>query len=277
MRPRVGHIQFLNCLPLYYGLVKNQQILLDIELIKGTPTELNRKLLARELDISPISSIEYAQNYHDLLLLPDLTVSADGPVNSIYLVSQVPITELDGKRIALTNTSATSVNLLKIIIQQKYNFRCEYFVCPPDLPSMLLEGEAALLIGDHALRAFYQKPPGLYFYDLGVEWKEFTGHKMVYAVWAVRKEFAQEKPHLVQRVYEAFISSMQYSIKHLEEIVKDAARWEIYTPEFLTHYFRGLEFSFDEEHKKGLLSYYECLAKQGIIKPIHQLNFIEVK
>ncbi len=277
MRPRVGHIQFLNCLPLYYGLVKNQQILLDIDLNKGTPTELNQRLIEGELDISPISCVEYARHAKELLLIPDLTVSADGPVNSIYLVSKVPVRELDGKRVALTNTSATSINLLKIILVQKYDLNCEYFVSPPDLSAMLLEAEAALLIGDHALRAVYQKPPGLFFYDLGLEWKDYTGCKMVYAVWAVRKEFAQDKPELVRNVYEAFLSSMQFSLDNLGDIVKDAARWESYSEEFLTKYFRGLEFSFDDGHKKGLRTFYEYLAAKNMLAYAPQLDFFEVK
>src|SRR4030042_1389426 len=92
LRPRVGHIQFLNCLPLYYGLVKSHA-LLDIELIKGTPTELNNLLISGALDISPISSIEYARTKDSLLLFPDFTVSSDGEVKSIVLLSRVPVKE----------------------------------------------------------------------------------------------------------------------------------------------------------------------------------------
>ena len=90
MRPRVGHIQFLNCLPIYYGLVKGSGIL-DLDLVKGTPTELNALLLSGKLDISPISSIEYARNAGDLVLFPGPTVSCRGPVRSILLVSRRPV------------------------------------------------------------------------------------------------------------------------------------------------------------------------------------------
>ena len=60
-RPRTGHIQFLNCLPIYYGLVTGRGIL-DLDLVKGTPAELNTMLLEGALDISPVSSIEYARH-----------------------------------------------------------------------------------------------------------------------------------------------------------------------------------------------------------------------
>src|SRR5436309_3584664 len=106
-RPRVGHIQFLNCLPLYYGLVHDGAVV-DMELTRGAPTELNRLLLDGELDISPISSVEYLRHAGDLVLLPDLTVSSDGAVKSIVLASRVPAADLNGRSVALTTTSATS-------------------------------------------------------------------------------------------------------------------------------------------------------------------------
>ena len=76
LRPRVGHIQFLNCLPLYYGLVKSSG-LLDLEMVKGMPTELNTLLINGKLDISPISSIEYARHHESLNLFPDFTVISE--------------------------------------------------------------------------------------------------------------------------------------------------------------------------------------------------------
>lgn len=164
MLPRVGHIQFLNCLPLYYGLVKNG-ILAGVELVKGTPTELNRYLLEGKLDLTPISSIEYCRHYRELLLLPRLTVSSDGEVKSILLVSKVPVEQLTGDhRVALASTSATSQALLQIILRDRYSVTPNYLVYPPDLEAMLAGADAALLIGDHALRAFYAERGRLYIY-----------------------------------------------------------------------------------------------------------------
>ena len=130
LRPRVGHIQFINCLPLYYGLVQNN-VLLDVELVKGTPTELNKWLLEGKLDISPISSIEYCRNYKDLMLMPNLAVAADGEVKSILFISKVPIEEMDGRLVALSNTSATSQALTRIILRDKYGLAPKYFMIFP--------------------------------------------------------------------------------------------------------------------------------------------------
>ncbi|GFP27019.1 chorismate dehydratase [Candidatus Hakubella thermalkaliphila] len=271
MRPRIGHIQFLNCLPLYYGLV-TQNVLLDIELVKGTPTELNQFLIRGELDIGPLSSIEYCFHQDKFLLLPDLAVSSDGRVQSILMVSKRPARELDGQSVSLANTSATSQILLKIILAQKYGVQPTYVVSPPDLPRMLMESEAALLIGDVALRALYH-PQDLLIYDLGEEWKGLTGYPMTYAVWVVRREFAIEKAHLASEVHRSFLKSMTYSQENLEQIAHDAARWEIFSEDFLKDYFSNLEFSFDERYQKGLMLFYEKAKSLGYIAQIPQLEF----
>src|SRR3954449_2432134 len=156
-RPRVGHIQFLNCLPLYWGLVRSGA-LLDVDLRKDTPDRLNDLLVAGELDIGPISLVEYLRHADDLLLLPDLAVGSDGPVLSVNLVSTRPLAELDRRPVALGSTSRTGVLLAQMLLKDKYGAEPDYFRCPPELNQMLLEADAAVLIGDPALRALYEAP-----------------------------------------------------------------------------------------------------------------------
>lgn len=272
MRPKVGHIQFLNCLPLYYGLVKSHA-LLDIELIKGTPTELNSMLISNKLDISPISSIEYARHAESLFLFPDFTVSSDGEVKSILLLSRYPAEHLSGKKVALTNTSATSQVLLKIILSLGYHIKPDYIIRQPDLDSMLSSADAALLIGDIALR-HHVDSSDYYVYDLGTEWKKLTGKNMVYAVWAVNRSFAETKLQLCENVYDTFRKSMDYSIANLVEIVAYAAKWEPFDPSFLTAYFRSLHFAFGEEYQDGLIHFFKMAKDIGELQSVPQLKFI---
>jgi chorismate dehydratase len=275
LRPKVGHIQFLNCLPLYYGLVKSLA-LLDIELIKGTPTELNSMLINKDLDVSPISSIEYARHADSLLLLPDFTVSSNGEVKSILLLSRFPMEQLPGRKIALTSTSATSQVLLKIILKFGYKIEPHYIVMQPDLNSMLSSADAALLIGDIALK-HHADSNKYYVYDLGIEWKKFTGKNMVYAVWAVNRSFAETKMQLCETVYKTFRKSMDYSMQNLPEIVEYAAKWEPFDPEFLTAYFRSLNFTFEEEYQDGLIHFYKMAKDIGEIENIPSLEFIRLR
>ncbi len=266
-RPRVGHIQFLNCLPLYHGLV-HSAALLDLELRKGTPTELNRMLLAGELDISPISSVTYLRHANDLLVMPDIAVSADGPVRSIALVCRRPIEKMDGATIALANTSATSVALLDILLREHWRVKVGSFSCPPDLARMLEEADAALLIGDDALRATVaavRAPMSdpVYVYDLGLEWKAHTGLPMVFAVWAVRRDWAFAHPDLVRSVHQAFQFSLAHSLAEVEAIAAAAARWEPFNADFLADYFRGLRFRLGPPERAGLETFAARLAGDG--------------
>jgi chorismate dehydratase len=274
LKPKVGHIQFLNCLPLYYGLVKSYA-LLDIELIKGMPTELNNLLLSGKLDISPISSIEYARHHDSLVLFPDFTVSSDGEVKSILLLSRFPIDKLSGKKIALTGTSATSQVLLKLILKHGYGIEPEYFVCPPDLNRMLETADAALLIGDIALKC-YITAKDFYRYDLGIEWKKLTGKKMVYAVWAVNRTFSETKSELCENVFETFRKSMDYSLKHLPEIIEYAVKWEPFSPSFLMDYFKSLRFDFGDDYQEGLLYFYKLASEIEELQGVTQLEYINL-
>lgn len=275
MKPRVGHIQFLNCLPLYFGLVKSHA-LLDVELIKGMPTELNNLLINGNLDISPISSIEYARHNKSLVLFPDFTVSSDLEVKSILLLSRFPITELAGKSVALTSTSATSHVLLKLILRRGYGTEPEYVICRPDLDKMLSVADAALLIGDIALR-YYADAKDFYLYDLGAEWKKLTGKKMVYAVWAVNRSFAEAEAGTTEYVFEIFKKSMDYSMEHLEEIAEYATRWEPFSSSFLIDYFKTLRFDFGKEFQEGLLHFYRLAAEIGELESAPELEFMNLR
>src|SRR2546430_9052688 len=154
-RPRVGHIQFLNCLPIYWGLVRSG-VLLDVELTKDTPDRLNDALVRGDLDIGPISLVEYLRHPSELVLLPDLAVGSDGPVLSVNLVAQRPLAAVE--RVALGSTSRTSVLLARMWLASVHGVHPSHFTCPPQLTAMPLEADAARLIRDAAPRATDQAP-----------------------------------------------------------------------------------------------------------------------
>jgi chorismate dehydratase len=251
-RPRVGHIQFLNCLPIYWGLVR-AGTLLDVDLTKDTPDRLNDLLVTGALDIGPISLVEYLRHADELVVLPDIAIGSDGPVLSVNLVTQVPLAELDGRRVALGSTSRTSVLLARMWLEQVHGVRPEYFTCPPDLTTMLLEADAAVLIGDAALRATYDAPRrGLAVHDLGQAWREWSGLPMVFALWAARRAYAEENPGLVKDVHDAFVRSRDDALAHVDEVAEAGARWEVFDAATLARYFRTLDFSLGARQVAGL-------------------------
>jgi chorismate dehydratase len=187
-------------------------------------------------------------------------------VLSVNLVSQRPLDELDGRRVALGSTSRTSVLLTRLWLAAVYGVQPEYFDCPPDLTSMLLEADAAVLIGDAALRATYDAPRrGLTVHDLGAVWREWTGLPMVFAVWAARRDYAEANPGLVKDVHEAFVRSRDDALAHVDEVAAQAARWEVFDAATLAHYFRTLDFSLGARQVDGMLEFARRAADAGAV------------
>jgi chorismate dehydratase len=273
MRPRLGHIQFLNCLPLYYGLVKSSAIL-DVDLVKAPPRRLAEMLVAGELDAAPIPAIEYARHADDLVLIPDISISSDGEVQSILLLSKLPVETLGGRLVALTDTSRTSQVLARILLAKHWEADAEYVEMPSDLASMMRDADAALLIGDDALRAFYT-PTDLLKYDLGTEWKAYTGLPMVYAVWAVRRSYAEQHPSEVTRLDWALNESMRYSAEHADAVAEYAARWEPMPVSFFASYFDTLRFSFGGSYREGMARYFAEAHAIGQLERVPEVRLLE--
>ncbi|EPH39437.1 menaquinone biosynthesis protein [Streptomyces aurantiacus] len=255
-RPRVGHIQFLNCLPLYWGLARTGT-LLDFELTKDTPEKLSEQLVRGELDVAPVTLVEFLKNAGELVAFPDLAVGCDGPVMSCVIVSQVPLDRLDGARVALGSTSRTSVRLAQLLLAEKIGVRPDYYTCPPDLGLMMQEADAAVLIGDAALRANLIDGPrlGLEVHDLGQMWKDWTGLPFVFAVWAARRDYLAREPEVVREVHQAFLSSRDLSLDEVAKVSEQAARWEAFDAGVLERYFTTLDFRFGGAQLEGVAEF----------------------
>ena len=183
MTPRLGHIAFLNVLPLTYALAHGAAEGLDI--LRASPARLNCALEEKGLDVSGISSITYARHAGELLILPDVCIASDGDVRSVLLVSRVPAEEIGTRRVLLSDKSASSHALLKIILRRAYQAAPDYEVRALTPADPVPDGAAAsLFIGDDALELYHRPPEGCRIYDLAREWKLLTGHRMVFGIWA---------------------------------------------------------------------------------------------
>lgn len=267
---RIGQIEYLNCLPIYYALQEGSvKTDFDTKLIKGPPTKMNRMFLKGKVDITPISSIEYARNVDRAVILPDISVGADGNVESIFLFSKIPVTELEGNRVALTTSSATSVALLKILFEHYFHVQVKYINRKPDLPSMLQSADAALLIGDDAMlaREKYKEWEGipLTVTDLGEAWKKFTGLKMIYALWVIRQDFVEENPSETEEIAKVFGLAKREGLDNLDLLAAKASEYYGLPKELIDNYFKTIRYDFGEEEQASLLTFYDYAYKSGLI------------
>ena len=283
MTVRVGHIEFLNCYPLYHGL-ERRGVLIEgrrvdqlgrpgIELLPGVPTDLNRMLVAGDIDLGPVSSIAYARGHPRLLLSRYLSISSLGAVDSIQLVTRKPIDQIAS--VALTRQSATSVSLLKTILKLRFGREVAYGPLDGSIPEALAEHDAALVIGDQGLEALYFPHADTTCHDLGVLWQEWTGLPMVYAVWAAREDFARTNGSELLAAERELVKCMDYGREHLPEVVAAAEGRFRFDHAGLSRYFSVLQYDFTADHRSGLRRFFELAHEAGELDEVPDLRFID--
>lgn len=260
---KLGRISYTNAWPVFHHFDPGA-LSFPTEIHSDMPATLNRKLRAGEIDMAAISSYAYGISSDTYYLLPNLSVSSNGRVQSILLFLKSPLEEVIHGKIALTTTSATSVNLLKIIMEKFYGGKPTYEDAEPSLEKMLENADAALLIGDHAIRASWTKH-GYRVLDLGEVWNVWTGHWMTYAVWAVHKETANRYPEAIHHIYEHLLESKNKSYRDMEPIISKALSQIGGTSEYWHNYFATLCHDFGPEQKAGLQLYFRYARELGLM------------
>jgi len=265
MKPiRIGRINYTNVWPIFHHFPETR-FSGQVEIVTQVPSTLNRAMAAGEIDMGPISSFAYGESFENYVLFPDLSVSALGPVNSILLFHRKPLEEIVNGTFGLVNTSATSVNLLKIILEKFYGGKPRYFVSEPDLESMMGKADGALLIGDDAIRASWTSHEYLVT-DLGAEWKRQTGHWMSFAVWALRADTAASRPELVRSIYEAFLESKSKGTQDPSGLISRAVNSVGGTEAYWHSYFTQLGYDFGPRQWEGLQAYFDYAHELGLLR-----------
>lgn len=253
---RLGRIGYINCAPVY-GAIDRGIVALPPggELVTGTPAELNDLLVAGELDVSVISAIEYARHAKDLVLLPELAISCDGPVRSVALFSKRPVTDLGNRTVLLSASSRTSVALLEILCRDVWEIKPRFAEAraeAQDLDSLAaLPHEAVLVIGDAAL-ALAVRGTYMHRYDLGEEWKRWTRQPFVFAVWAARRS---ADPVAAQRGHKALLASRAWGLTHLDDLAAEASRKTGVSAAACREYLGGLDYAFSDQHRTALTDF----------------------
>jgi chorismate dehydratase len=266
----VGHIKYINCAPFFHYLPPCG---FAGRIIGGVPSHLNRLLAQGEIDISPSSSFEYARNWREYLLLPDVSISACGPVKSVLLFSRRPIEALEGAAIALTGDSATSINLLQVILREFYglrDYRCEVPARPVE--EVIAAGGAALLIGDRALREALTGR-SRYVYDLAELWLEHTGMPFVFALWILRRQAAMVKYADIKTLQRQLKCSLELAFASLPRLAAATPEREWMGETGLVDYWRSMSYELGNAHLDGLRFYFHLCARHKLLAEEPEIRF----
>jgi chorismate dehydratase len=282
---RISIVQYLNTAPLVWGFT-NGPLLGKYDLFFTVPSQCAEDLRLGRADVAIIPAIEY-QRIPGLAILPDMAIASKNEVRSLLIIATKPIEQVS--RFALDRSSRSTQALTRILCAEKWKITPEFFEALPDLSEMMQQADAALLIGDPALRVAVgiekDSWPGvqgqticqaatlgitnsdlLYIYDVAGEWRSLTGLPAVLAVWAVKRELTTPE------VTADFIASRDFGLAHIGEISYEAAQDLELPQRTLESYLRNnIDFSLDPENRRGLELYFGHAARLGLIpkaKPI---------
>ena len=258
---RVGIVNYLNSKPLAWGFLKGHHA--DLFAPSYHPPAMVARLLAQgNLDVGLIPSIE-VQRIPNLRVLPDMCIAARHEVRSVILVARGPVEDI--RRVALDQNSRTSATLVRVLLRERWGLDPEYLHERPDPERMLSEADAALIIGDPALRVDRERYRVI---DLAAEWHELTGLPFVFAVWAVRPEV--DIPDLP--FY--FKSSLRYGLSSLDTLVREAAaELNLDSSEVRAYLTENLSFLLRQEEIEALEEFYRRAHKHGLILEPRPIEF----
>ncbi len=283
---RISIVQYLNTAPLVRGFTHGP-LRGKYELSFTVPSQCAEALRSGAADMAIIPAIEY-QRIAGLVLVPGLSIASKKAVRSLLLISKRPVKEVT--RIALDRGSRSTQALTRILCKKRWGIRPEFFEAEPELPSMLRKADAALLIGDPALRvalaierearrdasgaltcsgtsAGAPEHSELYVYDVVEEWRSLTKLPAVLAVWAGRREAVT--PEVVQD----FQQSLAFGLQHLDDICAEASLdLKLPAADLRRYLTENIDFTLDEDNMRGLGVYYRNAAEMGLIPEVKSIE-----
>jgi len=263
--PRIAASSYLNTAPLIWSFLHGSKQNAVELFTHQAPARCAEMLTSREVDAALVPVIEY-QRIPDIAIVPDVCVGSRAEVRSVVIASKLNNLK-KVKRVALDESSRTSVTLVKIIFREFLGFEPEWQVSRPDLRFMLEHNDAALIIGDPAMKIPRDQ---FRIFDLAMLWHDFTGLGFVFAMWMAGTNQAEK----VQAI--DFKAACDEGLAHLDEI---AAGYEdkpaLSSDEIKDYLTRNIAFQMDDGMKRGLDLYFELGQRHGLIERVKPLEFTQ--
>jgi len=284
---RISIVEYLNTAPLVWSFTRGP-LRGRYELFFTVPSQCAEALRAGAVDIAILPVIEY-QHIPDLVVLPDLAIASKRSARSLLMLGKKPMKQ--AARIALDRSSRSTQMLARILCAEHWNISPEFFEAAPDPSTMLRDADAALLIGDTALRlamviektstrsadgawvssgasAELADVDVLYVYDIVEAWRNLSGWPAVLAVWAARRET------VTSQVVEDFLASRNMGLAQVREIAGEAAKQlRLPAEELLRYLSENIDYSLDEENRRGLEAYFERAARLRLIPRVKAIEW----
>lgn len=234
---RLGCIPYLNCEPFFAHLA-------GFELCRVTPRELGQAVVRGSLDAGPLSLADFLNLEAGLFPLP-FGIATPGPARSVLVFSDRPLAQLGGAAIGVTDETATSVQLLKLLLALKYEVIPRAWVGPAE------PCDAMLLIGDRAIRTLKSGPRFAHVVDLGSEWLHWTGLPCVFARWGVRSAVPEDERLTLWR---ALDEALDRGLAGLPEIARKRRDTGFSEAEVVA-YLRGFTYRLGVEEEKAIAEF----------------------
>jgi len=259
---RIGMVNYINTAPIY-EIWKERVLPASWEVVEGQPSQLNKLLAEDQIDMGFVSSYAYAANPERYQILADLSISATGPVGSVFLFSDLQPEALEGQSVFLTGQSDTAVRLVKIILEEFFQVRPRYTIGDVYGEQANTSGARAVLaIGDDALRLKSEKrfPVQL---DLGEIWHKHTGLPFVFSVCAIREAFLAEQPENARAIRHTLIDCREQGALRMAEICDRVARRIPMDCEACSLYLMGIEHDLPPLKIQALERFFQYLVDRG--------------
>lgn len=258
------------CAPFFHDILGRESEFGEVEFVDGAPSAHCAGLKAGSIHLSPASSITFAQKPGAFVLAPDICTSCSFEVRSVKLFSKAPVEELSHKKVCLTAQSETSINLLKILLRERFDIEPHYrsgAYEPTD--------DACLLIGDQALEE-NERHRFAYDYDLGSLWQDWQHVPFVFGAWIISKDALQPglRPALERYLQATRENVERFRANPSGSLDKWLERYPVDLPRAVVeNYYTALDYRFTEERKRSLALFFEHAAALGLIRKAPALEF----
>lgn len=269
-RLRVSAISYLNTAPLMWNFEhgsEREELHRHFQVDYTFPSRCAQMLAEGSADIGIIPVAAYG-GIENLRILPDIAIASDDAVRSILLVSKVPLERI--RIVTLDSSSRSSAALVQVLFAKYWEQEARFVAAEPQLEAMLASCDAALLIGDPALKVDCSR---YLTWDLAHEWRTFTGRPFVFAFWAVRGGAASEDE--LAYAAEVFRASRDAGLAHLPEIADEWSQKLELSPGFISRYLtQNIQYSLDAGNIAGMQLFFDLAAELKVLPPAPELRFV---